>query len=120
MSCKVINIIDAPEGWKDNPEYVYIGRYNRRLGLSRSICQNPFRIGQHGTREEVVAKFESYICSVVKANPLMMNQIKRLKGKTLVCWCKPLACHGDILAQLCEELNASPVQPNPIERGEKA
>jgi hypothetical protein len=25
-----------------------------------------------------------------------------LKGKTLFCWCKPDACHGDVLAELAD------------------
>jgi hypothetical protein len=25
-----------------------------------------------------------------------------LDGRTLGCWCKPLACHGDILVELLE------------------
>jgi hypothetical protein len=28
-----------------------------------------------------------------------------LKDKTLRCWCKPEACHGDILAELADTLN---------------
>jgi hypothetical protein len=26
-----------------------------------------------------------------------MVEVKRLKGKDLVCWCAPLACHGDVI-----------------------
>jgi hypothetical protein len=27
-----------------------------------------------------------------------------LKGKILVCFCKPLACHGDVLAEIADSL----------------
>ena len=27
---------------------------------------------------------------------------KELKGKRLGCWCKPLPCHGDVLAELAD------------------
>ncbi len=37
--------------------------------------------------------------------PNLTNNVKALWGKTLVCFCKPNPCHGDILAQVCEELN---------------
>ena len=30
---------------------------------------------------------------------------KELKGKRLCCWCKPEACHGDVLA---EQADADP------------
>jgi hypothetical protein len=26
-----------------------------------------------------------------------------IKGKTLGCWCKPEACHGDVLAELADK-----------------
>lgn len=29
---------------------------------------------------------------------------KELKGKDLVCWCKPQRCHGDYLLQLANEI----------------
>jgi hypothetical protein len=28
-----------------------------------------------------------------------------LKGKTLGCFCKPLACHGDVLAYIADSIN---------------
>jgi hypothetical protein len=56
---------------------------------------NPFIIGKDGTRGEVIAKFEQYLCT----NPELMEKVKALKGKDLVCWCAPLACHGDVIAK---------------------
>ncbi len=68
---------------------VYIGR--------PSPWGNPFHIGQHGTREDVISMFEDYIY----ARPDMMEQArKQLAGKDLVCYCAPLACHGDILLKI--------------------
>ena len=71
-----------------NGEYydVVIGR--------ESIFGNPFLIGVHGTRDEVIDKFENYLLS----NHELMEQVKnKLKGKILACSCSPLRCHGDIL-----------------------
>ena len=73
---------------------VYIGRRSIRYGLPESIWHNPFVIGKDGTRGEVIAKFEAYIL----AKPELLAQLHTLKGKRLACWCKPLACHGDVLA----------------------
>ena len=28
-----------------------------------------------------------------------------LKDKVLGCWCKPLACHGDVLADIADSIN---------------
>ena len=71
------------------PNVVYIGRPTK--------WGNPFVIGQDGTRKEVIAKYRAYVLS----NKDLLADVKaELKGKTLSCWCKPKACHGDVLLQL--------------------
>lgn len=64
---------NAPPGAK------YIGR--------GSPYGNPFIIGVHGTREEVVKRFECEILPTL--------DVSALRGCDLVCFCKPKACHGD-------------------------
>ena len=58
---------------------VYIGR--------GSPWGNPYIIGKHGTREEVINLFNK--------NVLPTLDVTELKGKHLVCFCKPANCHGD-------------------------
>jgi hypothetical protein len=70
------------------PGSVYIGR--------PSIWGNPFVIGKDGTRAEVIAKYELWI----KQQPDLMAKISHLKGKSLICWCSPLECHGNVLVRL--------------------
>ena len=67
---------------------VYIGRPSK--------WGNPFVIGQHGSRDEVVSKYRSYVLQ----QPHLMRALPELKGRDLVCWCAPCACHGDVLLQL--------------------
>lgn len=56
---------------------------------------NPFVIGQDGTRKEVIRKYERWLLD----QPELLDAIPtELAGKRLACFCKPLACHGDILA----------------------
>ena len=62
---------------------------------------NPFEIGKDGTREEVIQKFRDWILS----EPLLMQELVTLKGKTLGCWCSPKPCHGDVLIDLVKNLN---------------
>jgi len=69
---------------------VYIGR--------GSIWGNAFRIGQDGTREEVIAKYREWIAT----QPHLMWQLPSLRDKVLGCYCAPLACHGNVLAELAE------------------
>lgn len=66
-----------------------------------TIWGNPFIIGEDGTREEVIEKYESYI----RSRPDLMARIHELKDKTLGCWCAPKACHGDVLIKLVKELD---------------
>lgn len=77
---------------------VYIGRECTFGGwnLSRSEWANPYRIGRDGTREDVIEKYKAY----VERNNLKARIQSELKGKVLGCWCKPLACHGDVLVEI--------------------
>jgi len=68
---------------------IYIGRGSK--------WGNPFRIGKDGTREEVIEKYKEYI-----QNSYILDDVHELKGKTLGCYCKPEACHGDVLVELVD------------------
>jgi hypothetical protein len=71
---------------------VYIGRPSK--------FGNPFVIGQHGSREQVIARFETWLLG----QPALVAAAKReLRGKSLVCWCAPQACHGDVLMRIANE-----------------
>lgn len=61
---------------------------------------NPFIIGKDGTREEVIEKYRKWIMT----QPHLLNSLHELKDKTIVCWCKPKACHCDVLAELADKL----------------
>lgn len=36
-------------------------------------------------------------------NEELMKSLPELKGKILGCWCAPLACHGEVLAELANK-----------------
>jgi hypothetical protein len=57
---------------------------------------NPFVVGRDGTREEVIAKYRQWLMG----RPDLLARLGELRGKVLGCWCKPKACHGDVLAEL--------------------
>ena len=86
MSIKVIHC-------KKEPYDVYIGRPSK--------WENPFSIGKDGNREEVISKYEAYIMQ----RPDLIQALPELTGKTLGCWCKPKACHGDMIVKIWKELN---------------
>ena len=74
-----------------------------------NICRpsewgNPFIIGVHGNRHEVIRKYEDYVTN----NPDLMGKLPSLQGKVLGCVCKPKACHGDVLVRMLKEMNQQP------------
>jgi len=68
--------------------------------LARSPLANPFRIGVDGDREQVVATYRDYLL----ARPDLMALLPDLQGKRLGCWCNPLQCHADIIAELADRV----------------
>lgn len=75
---------------KNEQHDIYIGR--------PSQWGNPFEIGKDGTRREVIDKYRKYIST----NKELLSDIESLRGKRLGCWCKPLACHGDVLVEMLD------------------
>ena len=80
------------------PNDVYIGR--------GGIWGNPFIIGKDGTREEVIEKYRELMHRNLNSisGEAWVSKILALDGKNLVCFCKPQACHGDVLVEIIEEL----------------
>jgi hypothetical protein len=90
-------------GHRDDPEVadvVYVGRAMYRGGwrLPASPFANPFRIGVDGDREQVIAKYRDYLLG----RPDLLALLPDLRGKRLGCWCKPLPCHADVIAELAD------------------
>jgi len=92
----VVNIRDLPPGWQRDPRYVYIGRRNSRYGVADSKWLNPFVVGQDGDRATVIRLYREHLAE----RPDLLADLDELRGKTLVCWCAPAPCHGDVLTEL--------------------
>jgi hypothetical protein len=50
------------------------------------------------TRKDAIEKYKEYLLN----NPELLEQIKKLKNKTLGCFCKPKSCHGDIIKEILD------------------
>lgn len=84
-----LKVLNAKNVGFTYPNSVYVGR--------PSDFGNPFSIGIHGNRSQVIQRFKT----LVENNKEFKQQIKDiLKGKNLICWCSPLPCHADILLQI--------------------
>ncbi len=112
VNCKVGYIRPKYENlreWMKDPEHVYIARRGvvfvegERFPKQDSVWANPFKIGKDGNREEVIAKYETYIRDRLVKEPALKEELLKLKGKCLGCWCAPEPCHGDVLLKLIEE-----------------
>ena len=118
INCKVSYIrpnYNTIQEWMNHPNHEYIGRRGivfinkERFPKQDSIWANPFKIGRDGTRDDVLCKYEKllrdklYTNDVFEASTYKQDLLK-LDGKILGCWCKPEPCHGDVLLKLIEEL----------------
>jgi hypothetical protein len=99
------------KAWMEDENNVYVGR-GRVVFLTKEgpsfppkdskFC-NPFKVGKDGTREEVIAKFRSFMEEKLAKDPALKQELLALEGKRLGCWCKPEACHGDVLLELIQK-----------------
>jgi hypothetical protein len=72
---------------------VYVGRPTK--------WGNPFKIGVHGSREEVLRKYRIWIEQKLNQDP---NFLTPLRGRNLACFCRLTEpCHADILLQLANQ-----------------
>lgn len=73
---------------------IYIGRGTK--------WGNPYVIGKHGTRKEVIEKYKRDLEESMKKLSFI-DQLLELEGRDLVCFCKPAPCHGDVLVDKVHE-----------------
>ena len=92
MTTSVVNLFKE--------EYdIYIGRPSR--------YGNPFSVNPHslapfvvGSREEAIDSYREYVLDRLEDDP---DWLEPLRGKRLGCFCKPKACHGDVIVELLDK-----------------
>lgn len=95
MSTKVVN----KHYHKSTSNDVYIGRgskwgnpYSHKSNTkAKFICSN---------RKEAIKLYREYITNGDGKH--LLNDLHELRNKNLVCFCKPKACHGDVLVELLQ------------------
>ena len=91
---------------RDGVEGEYVGRPAR--GRKGSPLGNPFVIGPDGFRDDVVAKYREALLRITSRRTMWdvradaelerLTDLYRERGSlTLLCWCSPLPCHGDVI-----------------------
>jgi hypothetical protein len=79
---------------------------------------NPYRIGEPRggmgigditadqepmTREDAIARYRTVLKQRLVVEPTFLEP---LRGKRLACWCAPLPCHGDVIAEILDTVSA--------------
>lgn len=95
------------EEWCADPDHMYIGRPGivfidgKRYPSRGSVFANPYKVGVgECTRENAVNMYRDYICGKLATGEISLEELNKLRGKSLGCWCKPERCHGDVLLEL--------------------
>jgi len=87
-------------------EGFYIGR-GSPVGNPFSFSKSKYETTYVGDRDTSIIEYEKYILEKMKYNNSISNFINEccieLLSKNiiiLICFCKPLPCHGDVLAEI--------------------
>ena len=75
---------------------VYIGRAGQGKD---GYFGNPFRLKTSEQRGATIERYKKYFYDRMETDPEFKRRVHELKGKTLGCFCKPGACHGDVIAE---------------------
>lgn len=84
---------------------VYIGRPSK--------WGNPFKLKKGESRELCLTRYREWLMQ----QPELLEAVGELRGKVIGCWCKPLPCHGDILAELADLSSAKKPRKGASRRG---
>lgn len=83
---------------------VYIGR--------PSVLGNPFPMSKESERAQVIEQYRDWLRAQYKTNPRVRSALESLAARSragehlaLQCWCAPLPCHGDVIAEAIAGIN---------------
>lgn len=81
-------------------------KYTHYIGRGSNFG-NLFKIGIHGNREEVIKKYEKWARKNLNVGVFSLRTAiyNLTKDAILGCYCKPKACHGDVIVKIWKELH---------------
>lgn len=106
LATKVIHIEDAPQGWENDAQYVYIGKpkYSSYKNFYNPFCykyKNQSGVAKESFRSWLISRPTERTIQPKKRKWILQN-VHTLYGKILVCDCDNLNCSAYILASLAE------------------
>lgn len=87
---------------------IYVGR--------PSLLGNPYVVGLHGDRNEVIKKYRALLWRRIKERGAVYRELLRLKEMAekgelvLICWCAPQDCHAMTIQAAVEWLIAEGIE----------
>lgn len=92
---------------KKEPYDIYVGRpskWGNPFTHLHDFTQAKFKVN---TREDAIESYHIWITEGDGKH--LLDDLHELEGKVLGCWCKPKACHGDVLIDLIEKSKHKPL-----------
>jgi hypothetical protein len=79
----------------------YVGRGRAPSGVGLGLG-NPFPVEKYG-RARSIERFRLWALN----RPTVLGKIRRIpRDAVLGCWCKPQACHADVIVEIWKDLHA--------------
>ena len=113
-----MRVIHARAG-RGGPREIYIGRSGAQNNMLTTDAGRPGWLGnpftereldrtqasvQVKTRKDAITRFEVAFLEKIENDPGFRDAVLAIPGDAvLVCWCKPKACHGDVIAKWLDE-----------------
>lgn len=110
MATKVIHIKDS----KGTEDEVYVGRpgkgkpgyFGNPIAIDR---QCPVCAAVHSAGGETLSCYQKYLDDRLSKDGEFKSRVRELANKTLVCFCFPKPCHGNLLAETADKLHTATV-----------
>lgn len=94
--------------WMEDKDNVYVGRAgivfidDQRYPDKSSPFANKYKIGPDGDRQQVLRKYKRWLMDKVLEDDHFREELMKLKGKNLGCWCHPENCHANIIQEMIQ------------------